>query len=945
MKKERDICVVMQLLTLIFFFHFFAPPLWGLDPDQTVDQYLVDQWKMTDGLPSNTILTIAQTPDGYLWFATTKGLLKFDGLTFSTVHFTGKKETPLPDTLHVDKEGTLWIGSVHGLTSYRHQSRRFKTYTTADGLTADRIRHIAEDINGNLWISFYSSYVTRFSEGTFTAFNRSHGLNCNKVNTLAQIPTGNLLFGTSETGVYRFKGERFHPYPLPGLENLRVNTMAEDHRGVLWIGTTNGLFSVNGEHTVRYSVRDGLSFDYVSIIREDSERRLWIGTIKGLNRLIRKPDGAMAFESRLKDISILTLFEDRERSLWAGTPNTGIYRLKNGKFFSFAPHEPYPQEMLLSLLKDRRGDTWIGTIQGELLRFRDQRLIETAAPRELSGTGISAIEEDAAGDLWLGTLGKGVYHKKNDTLTRFTTDNGLNDNQVTSLYRDSRNDLWFSTFDGVTVYRWADRHWESLHAGNGLSGKRAHNVFEDNAHNIWVAADKGITVLKSGKLTKESINYYLDGVSVTCIYQDDSVLEENGAIFWIATHGEGLKRLPLKDGKVATFKTEHGLTTNVLFRFYEDQRENFWIMSDSGILRVGKSELNRLARGEHRFINCTSFGTAEGMKNSEFSNPFSRRSSLQTADGALWFVTREGISIVRPDTLKMNRVAPKVAIEKMTLDRRTISLPPAKSTFRSAGEFRFFFTAPTFLSPGKIRFKYRLEGLDDDWAYLSPDQERTARYANLPGGTYTFRVTACNAEGVWNRQGAGVTFTVKQVFYRTGFFWLMVAVSLAALAVVSGFLNKRHRARQKAAAGSETAYNTGMKDGEKKEKYKGSTLNPVFAKARIKELRRLLDVEKVYRDETISLDALADRLSIPAYQLSQLLNDNLQRNFFDTINYHRIEEVKKILLDPAKSQEKIATVAYGVGFNSMTAFYKAFKKFTGMTPRQFKKASEHAALE
>lgn len=925
-----------QLLAAAIIIPFFWCFLLGLDPDKPIEQYLVDHWEMADGIPSNTILSFAQTPDGYLWIATYKGLVRFDGMKFVTIRFANKgdsesPENSIPEILFVDKEGTLWIGSSAGLTSYQYQTGQFKTYTTADGITKDRIRTIKDDMRGNLWIGFFTSYLNRFSNRKFTAFNASHGLEGKKVNAIVEDRKGNLLFGTREKGIFVYRDGKFFQYPIRGLGSANIITMHEDQRGEMWIGTNNGLLRLTDKGTRIYTGPDGLSNDYITYITEDSNRNLWVGTVKGLDRIKKTQDGTIDIKSLLKHHTVISLFEDREKSVWVGTYDSGIKRLKDGKFISYEPYAAFKadqEEFLLSLFEDRFGDTWIGILNGKLLRCREGSFIESIEIPAVSGTGISAIADDTAGNLWLGTLGKGVFQKKKErTIARFTTRQGLADNLVTSIFKDSQGNLWISTADGVSRYR--NGVLESWKARDGLIGKVVHNVYEDKAQNIWIATDKGVTVLKNGKMKKKNMEHFLQNVSVTCIYEDRSPSDAGGSVYWMATHGAGLKRLTLKNKTITSYNTADGMTTNAIFQFFEDSRENFWLMSDSGILRVSKRELNQFAHSRGRGadkINCTSFGIPDGMKSIEFNNALSRHSVLKNSSGEFWFITKKGITIVNPATIEMNKVPPPVVIEAVLFNQQSVSPRGIHGihgdadayVFKGITDFQFHFTAPTFLSPGKVKFKYQLEGTDREWVFLPPGSERVAQYQNLEPGTYTFRVIASNNEGVWNRTGDSMTFTLKPFFYQTILFKIAAILILLALGAAGFYIYKK-------------------RPFEKQEKYKGSPLTPQYAEECKKKLRYLMEIEKLYCDAELSLQALADKLSISTHLLSQILNEKLNRNFADFINSYRIEEAKKILENSRGSQQKITTVAFDVGFNTLVAFYNAFKKYTNMTPAQYRK--------
>ncbi|MCP5106665.1 MAG: helix-turn-helix domain-containing protein [bacterium] len=923
-KKKRSVLQGLSLPAFfVLLFSFCCSPLSALDPDKPVGKYLLDQWTVEDGLPGNCIHAVARTPDGYLWFAVTKGLVRFDGIKPTTIPFIDK--STFPDTITTDRDGTLWIGSPAGLTKYRYDTRKFTTFTTKDGLTGGSFRRITEDMRGNLWLSFLAGDLNRFNKGKFTVFNETHGLEGTKINAIVEDVKGNLLFGTRENGIFKFQDERFLKYEIRKLTyHHLIVPIYEDKKGVLWIGTNKGLFRVRegaNKKTDIFTTRDGLSDNYIIDIMEDRDGNLWVGTVNGLNRMKEIRPGEFLVESLLKECTITCLFEDKENSLWIGTFDSGIKRLKDNKFKSHPISEKYQREIIFSIYEDRRGDTWIGTLSGKLFKCRTGRSIEPVPVEGISGNGIMAIAEDHMGNLWLGTNGCGVFKRNGREFINFTTKNGLADNLVTSIFNDSQNNLWFSTFDGLSRYR--DGVFQSYKTRDGLLGKRINNVYEDKNHHILAASPKGIHVIKNGIFSNSNVTSYLKDISVTCIYEDR--LEKSGRIiYWIATRRGGLKRF--EDGTFISYTVADGLAGNSIYQIIEDARANLWMTSDAGVLRVGKRELNQFAKGRISKINCTAFGITDGMKSIELNNESSRHSILKTRDGEIWVVTKKGITIVNPEKIKINKSPPPVVIGHMFFNGRHIPLPLETKNGGNGGDSFigittavFDFTAPTFLSPETTRFKFKLEGFDPDWVYLQRGQRRLAYYRNLEPGSYTFTVTACNNDGVWNRTGASVSFTLTPCFQRTFLFKLIIFLGFLSL-IGAFWLVKKYRS-------------------EKKIRYKRSLLNPQFTGECIKKLLYFMDIEKLYRDETISLQSLSEKLSITPHQLSQLLNDNLNKNFSDFINTYRVEEVKKILEDPKRSNQKLLAIAFDVGFKTKTAFNSAFKKHTNMTPSEYKKSA------
>ncbi len=936
MRKQTYPGLLTFLSLTALFLHLCCFPALGLDPAAKCGEYLLKSWDSTAGIPSNTILSLAQTGDGYLWIASQNGLVRFDGRKFTTLPFIQESRlSHRQSTLHVDMEGRLHIGSEDGLVTYDYRTGRFKSLTNARGFPGGPVRHILEDMKGNLWISTSSNYVTRLAGGIFTTFDDSHGLEGKKVNTIVEDRKGDLFFGTREKGMFHFKSGKFFKYTVPGIPlGEGVFRMCEDRDGDLWIGTANGLFRKNHRGARKYSMKDGLYSNYIIDIMEDDDGNLWLGTEEGLNRLQKKKDGTGAVDigGILHSKCITRLFNDREGNFWAGTIDEGLFQLKDRTFQPFPPLSPYREETFSAMYEDRWGHTWFGAVSGKLFRYKEGALEEMLKPARPLGAGIVSIAADERGNLWLGTNDKGVFKKipGQKQLLRFTTADGLVDNTVISIFRDSRDNLWFSTFSGVSLLRPGAKKFGTLEAG-----KEIHNVYEDRNGNIRIAGGQGITLLKGGDPSAAPVTY-LAGVSVTCLYEAVRAHNKSGensgggggTVFWAATHGNGFKRLELKEGKTAvtSYTTAQGMASNFIYQFFEDRQENFWLMSNSGVLRVSKPGLERIARGEAGTVNCRVFGIPEGMESPEFYNRFSRHAAIQTGGGALWFVTRKGISTVHPATVRINKSAPPVAIEKIFFDRDAVSLSEGTVALSPKGlkEASFHFTAPTFLAPEKTSFKYRLHGLKPDpgWTTVHPGTERMAYYRDLAPGSYTFHVTASNGEGIWNRTGAGAAFTVIPLWHQTLFAKIVGLFLLAAVIAVIVLLKRRPFRRKKRI--DEGAHH----------------LHPIHADECLTKLKRMMEEEKIYHETGISLKSLADRLSITSHQLSRLLNERLEHNFNDYINVFRIEEVKQILSGPRGNEKKISSLSYEVGFNTTAAFYKVFKKYTGQTPGQFRKDRE-----
>jgi ligand-binding sensor domain-containing protein/AraC-like DNA-binding protein len=911
-------------------------------PVKPVTPYVAEYWKTPDWLSGAQIFSIAQTPDGYLWLATPKGLVRFDGIRFKAVNYyetpgEKSKKKVFPDVLCVDRDGVLWIGSPGRLTRYHYQTGQFKSFTEKHGMTGNRIFRIREDISGGLWIGFMVGYVNRFEknrgdQARFTSFDAANGLTGKKVRDIVEDAGGTLWICTRENGLFSGRNAGFSKYKgiPPGVETGRLfMALCESRDGDLWVGSETGLLRITpatGETRV-YSTANGLPGGVVTDILQDGSGNLWIGTTRGLAQLKKDPAGKIYFKTILEKHSVTMLFEDREQNLWAATSIAGPVSLKPATFtdhplvFSAGLEEG---EQLVAMFREPGGDTWLGSSLGKLFRYRNGAC---TGPLEIPGvknTAVTTLALDGQGDLWIGTLGKGLFKmdRAGGRFTAFTAEDGLADNQVISIFKDSKDNLWIGTYNGVSRYR--DGVFKSLKAAQGIKGNFVNNVYEDTAHHIWIASNKGLYIIANGDIDGDPVEMteYLPGIPIACI-----LIQEDAA--WLSTHGAGLKRF--KDGTFTSYTSAEGLASDFIYQMLVDDAGDLWITADSGILRVNKMELNRFAAGETHAIHCVTYGISDGMKSNQFYNFFSRHSVLESVDHEFWFATHLGITVVNPAAVRINKLPPPVVIEAMDIIRPrglgdiTVQLPVQQEQvfFGEAGIWQFHFTAPSFLCPEKMRFKYKLEGpdnLDGKWQSLQPAGPRTVRYRNLHAGSYTFRVKSRSNNGVRSQTEATFRFSVKLRYYQTLLFKGLIAFAIL-LPMVGGIYWYRRRSLKRA----------------ERNKYKHSHLNRLYVDECLKKLEHLMREEKAYRDEHLSLQTLAEELDILPRYLSQIINERLGMNFSDFVNGYRVEEAMTLLADPARGEKKILAIAFDVGFNTKAAFNIAFKKHTGMTPSQFKK--------
>jgi ligand-binding sensor domain-containing protein/signal transduction histidine kinase len=743
----------------------------ALDPERSLARYSLDTWSVDRGLPENSVFSIVQTRDGYLWVGTAEGLARFDGLRFSVfdkANTSALRHNQI-QALFEDQGGALWIGTYGG-GLVRLKDGQFRSYTTREGLAGDTVRAIAEARDGTLWVGTQNG-LSRLQAGTFRTLTESDGLASSFIRTVHAASDGTLWVGTSR-GLNRLRGETVETFTArTGLIHDVVTSLCEDRQGRIWIGTSGGLSVYENGRVHGYTTRDGLSGNRIFSIREDADGSLWVGTDGGgLNRFRNGRFEALHAKDGLGSDIVRALYEDHEGSLWVGMYGGGLGRLRDG-FIVYTTRDGLPDDHVRAVLEDGRGGVWAATAGG-LGRWDGRRWRVYTRKDGLSDDTVMSLHEDRTGTLWVGTR-EGLHRFRDGRFQLFTTAHGLPDNTVMAIAEGRDGALWVGTSAGLA--RFARGHFTAYGGTTqGLANAEVRAIHEDGEGNLWVGTfGRGISRLRDGQVTAWTRREGLSNDFVLCLHED-----EDGAL-WIGTLGEGLTLI--RDGLVTVFRPQDGLFHDVIFQVLEDGRGNLWMSSNRGIFRVARRDLLERAAGGRATVSSVSYGLADGMKTNECTGG-PQPAGWRARDGRLWFPTRKGLVVIDPEHVRANTLPPPVVIEEVRADRRELPRGAVLDVPPGRGELEFQYTGISFVGPEQMRFRYKLEGFDPDW--VDAGRQRVARFTNLSPGTYRFRVKARNKDGVWNEGGAAIDVRLAPHFYQTR--WFAASVVLAALAMAVG---------------------------------------------------------------------------------------------------------------------------------------------------------------
>ncbi len=787
---------------------------WGAIPAAwaAAAEYLVDGWSTEDGLPSSTVTSVAQTPDGYLWVGTYDGLARFDGARFVTFDPVNQPELTQPriQGLFLDGQGTLWINTFRGgLTSYRNGVFRselpdqptFDLQTTLISSSSNQVRFVTQfgevltrgrvqgsndwqvvepppgtrpiyqcaDHEGKLWFLARNGHILQFSDGRFAALPEDGGLAGRHINTLVADAGGQVWAG-AENEIARWNGRQFESMnPTNGGTGLQPLLIFPTKAGALWVLDGDRLRKMVGRQWVAEAVAWrgllGSASGRALGVHEDRDGGIWFNHYgNGLFHIT--PAGLYQRLTTADDLPgdrVGAWFQSNDGGVWVGMNQGGLARLRDRHFHVIGLAEGLPARTALSVCEDTNGAVWIGTGGGGLCRLTNGGLTRFKVGASASANFVFSISPRPGG-AWLSAgEGEDLYQIEDGQVSRVTWDV----HGIKCILTDRTGRTWIGTKSGIA--QWAgDRRW-ILGTNNATTTPSVRALVETAAGVVWAGADDGrLYRCAPGALATFSPH---DELARQPIY---SLVADADGTLWAGTFRGGLLRF--KDGVFTRFTAKEGLPVDVISQILEDRHGRLWLGTHQGIFCVAKSALNAVADGRARKVDYVIYGRHDGLPALEFSDGY-QPACWRGADGRFWFTTVNGVVWVNADEFTASAQPSKVVVEEMLVDGEAVALHGGKIVVPPGrGQFDFRFTALNFEAGDKVRFRYRLDGLDKDW--VDADNWRTAQYRHLPPHAYRFRVMACNGEGIWNQAAAVVTFEVQPFFYQTWWFKLLVAATV-----------------------------------------------------------------------------------------------------------------------------------------------------------------------
>lgn len=726
-----------------------------------------------------------------------------------------------------DSRGWLWMGTVGGGLT-RFDGISFKTFSTSDGLVDNYINYICEDSRHILWICTVNG-LSSYNGISFTSFHPAGDSVACSITCMDFDISGRAWLATS-TGIYMYEQKHFKDiFAISGEKRAAVNCILADKKGNIWYGTAEGIFmlraSGSGWSVLKPSKQGGFKTNYITCLKEDKEGKIWFGTygdgawVTDGNKCFRATKDSILNRQTVWDIFQLTgghtwfatmshgfaeydpgtgklswitekeglsnnnvrcIMQDRSGNLWFGTSGGGVCNYLGKQFTTYDQSSGLGGNFIYQIFRDSRQRLWISTSGKGVTVLDSGRFTVFNASSGFRDLKVKAIAEDDSGNIYLGTEGEGVFRYNGKELTVFA---GLSGIYVRALLKDKNGSLWIAT-SGDGLFHVLGLHEKTfvqrLTTTNGLMSNRLSCLHMDKQGRLWYGTENnGIGCLEKGRPSGKTFNRRngLPSDAIRCMTEDES------GYLWVGTAGSGLVSFPLysQNIKFSTYNKTNGLASSNIYLLITDTRNNLFVGSETGLDYI-ILDPSRKPSGIRHYSRTEGFSGVETCQNSVWKDN----------DGTLWFGTINGLSHFSQGSFSKNKYPPVTTITDVKLFYESLS----STKFRNftgdwnsvsnlelpAGQnhLTFEFMAINLSNPSAVKYRWKLDGFDNNWSPVS--REHSIVYSNLNPGTYTFKVIACNEDGMWNPEPVKLTFSIAAPYWQKS--WFLVLCAFAGLALV-----------------------------------------------------------------------------------------------------------------------------------------------------------------
>jgi signal transduction histidine kinase/ligand-binding sensor domain-containing protein len=754
-----------RLINCFFFFCLLTTNscCTAASPAPLLSDFTHTAWGKLQGAPVD-VMKIAQTTDGWIWLATATGLYRFDGARFESVESVYGH--PLASTnvigLMADSHDGLWVGYlVGGVTHFRPNESR--SYGEAQGLPTGGVIHIEEGPDGAVWVGTRDGAAWLGpGAGRFRLLGKNEGLPEKFVYQILIAHDGTQWIASLQGLFFRKPGQLIFKQAWP---RTRLLAVAEGPDGTIWARTRQYQYVRVALEAPADTIKP--SFPGMGM-RFSVDHTMWVLHTDGIERKFGPAGAAFPHQLLTQNLGMSgpqaqCFFQDRENNIWIGTA-LGLDRLTANRLKAIIPETALENP---GIAKNPDGSVLLSDAIGNVKRYSDKGI------SQLKLRGIISASYYGDGDLLHFGTDRGIYTVNATQEIKFIEPPAVEKGVYPqSMVMDDSHVLWVSYSSG-NLYRLVNNEWVRLNV-KPSDASLALSMAKDSSGHIWLGyADNSIAIMTSNGELLRKINSVSDS-NIGLVLQ---IIPDNEKMWIGGERGVGLfqaghfsRLLGVSD---EPFKGISGITRTT--------DGDLWMHGAEGIYHIAAAEIASWLKNKSARVIFKFYDAHDGLAG-HASQLRPLPSILQTKDKKLLFTTNTGIFSIDPSNIHLNPTPPPVLVQSVTASGIAFSILKDKAVEIPNGvdNLHIQFTALSYSIPERIKFRYRLLGVDSDWQ--GPIARREAFYTNLRPGTYRFEVTAANENGVWNTRIQSIEIHIQPTFIQSVWFkFLLLGIAIALL--------------------------------------------------------------------------------------------------------------------------------------------------------------------
>jgi ligand-binding sensor domain-containing protein/signal transduction histidine kinase len=771
-----------------------------------VNEYHFNRLSLEDGVALNLIFTMIQDKEGFIWFGSMYGLIRYDGENYKTYKYDPENPESISFddvvSLYEDSKENLWVGTWGGglnmLNNERNKFLRF-VFNPSDenGISDNIIWSVTEDNDGNIFVGTGYGGIDKYDpeEKIFVNYDLITNENGSSPPVWSLLTDRNgIVWAASSNGIYKYDSIQnsflFFSLPEPDISFTNTaNTIIDETENSLLAGTNTGLYRFD-KKTNRFTEIKSLSNLRIISIAKDHNDMYWIGTSGGLIRYDRTNEDQTRFtysenSNSIYGNNVKTVIEDNSGVIWVNSYNSGISKLVNRKSkFSLLQNLPdngnnLQSNWITSLAEDKAGNIWIGTLGGLHKYNKNLTGVERTGNHQLDKYTGDITTGDKNNILIAGTDQIYTYNIISKKVTKYLNNSSrkiLKRKSINNLLQSSDGSLWIGTYNsGVYRYQNGELKQYSL---NGLNNKNISQnfilkFFEDSKNRIWVGTYGGLHLYNKGKNNFAAFIHIDENpasISNNYVY---SITEDSDGILWVGS-ARGLNKFDADNESFTSYFEKDGLPNDVICGIVVDGENKLWISTLKGL-----SHFDPATKSFHNFDK------SDGLQ----SNLFNQGVYLKSSKGDIFFGGQNGLNVFHPEHIQLSKFDSPVAVVSISFFEESgllkTHLPNKNKLELDYDQNSLVIDVASFdyANPGRIKYKYMLIGFNENW--IDNGTNNRIKIQNIPAGNYTLKVMGTNSDGLWSSNEAALSFIINPPFWETTwFYFICIAVILSLILIL-----------------------------------------------------------------------------------------------------------------------------------------------------------------